>query len=82
MDLLVDPSGQVRAVYGEDINLAAIGKVRITRASHVEPDETGRWWADLSPVDGPVLGSFQFRRLAVEAEVTWLESRLPSLTRP
>ena len=31
---------------------------RIRRASHVEPDEAGRWWADLSPVGGPRLGPF------------------------
>ena len=82
MGLLVDPSGQVRAVYGEDIDLAAIGKVTIIRASHVEPDELSRWWADLSPVAGPVLGPHRRRSEALADEAAWLESRLPSLAYP
>jgi hypothetical protein len=44
-----------------------------TRASHVEPDDRGRWLADLSPIGGPVLGPFDRRSEALEAEVTWLE---------
>ena len=47
----------VRAIYTEDIDLAVLGSLAITRASHVEPDQQGRWWADLSPVDGGVLGA-------------------------
>jgi hypothetical protein len=42
------------------------------RASLVEPDEEGRWWADLSPVDGPLLGPFRQRSQALDAEEEWL----------
>ena len=56
------------------IDLAALGAPRITRASHVEPDESGRWLADLAPVGGPVLGPFERRSEALEAEVAWLEA--------
>lgn len=44
--------GVVRCIYGEQIDLAALGIPAISRASHVEPDDEGRWLADLSPVGG------------------------------
>ena len=42
-------------------------------ACHVEPEEQGRWLADLSPVNGPVLGPFDHRSEALQAEHDWLE---------
>jgi hypothetical protein len=72
MDLVVTPTGTVRAIYGEILDLAVLGPMVIRRASHVEPDAEGRWWADLRPVDGPVLGPFAVRSLALDAEVAWL----------
>jgi len=74
MRLLVDPRGSVRAVYGELIDLATLGRPAIARASRVEPDPAGRWLADLSPVGGPVLGPFGLRSEALEAEREWLEA--------
>ncbi len=41
-NLLVDPGGEVRGLYREDIDLAALGPLSIRRASHVEPDEQGQ----------------------------------------
>jgi hypothetical protein len=73
MRLVVAPDGTARALYTEEIDLAALGPVQITRASHVEPDEQGRWHADLGPVGGPVLGPFDRRSEALAAEVSWLE---------
>jgi hypothetical protein len=73
MKLLVMPDGTVRAIYNESIELAVLGKPTITRASHVEPDDQGRWLADLKPVGGPVLGPFDRRSEALEAEHDWLE---------
>lgn len=32
-----------------------------------------QWWADLLPVDGPVLGPFDTNTEALEAEVVWLK---------
>jgi len=58
MELMVTPGGSINCIYGEEIELPALGEVSIRRASHVEPDDRGRWWADLSPVGGPVLGPF------------------------
>ena len=73
MDLLIDPAGQARCVYGEAIDLACLGQLAITRASHVEPDEQGQWWADLSPVEGPRLGPYLARSQALAAEREWLD---------
>jgi hypothetical protein len=73
MKLLVRPDGTVRAIYDEAIDLAVLGRPTITRASRVEPDQEGRWLADLTPVDGPVLGPFGRRSEALAAERDWLE---------
>jgi hypothetical protein len=73
MDLVVDPAGRVTAVYSEEIDLAALGRPVIARASHVEPLPVDRWTADLSPVGGPVLGPFDRRSEALAAEVAWLQ---------
>jgi hypothetical protein len=76
MRLRIDPHGQVACVYGEAIDLAALGPLAIRRASHVEPDDTGRWWADLGPAGGPRLGPYPRRSEALQAETAWLEDRL------
>ena len=73
MDLVVSPGGVVRCLYGESIDLAALGLLSISRASHVEPTADGRWTADLRPVHGPVLGPFGRRGAALEAEQAWIE---------
>jgi hypothetical protein len=75
MQLVVEPGGGVRCIYGEEINLHALGTPVISRASQVEPDEQGRWLADLAPVGGPVLGPFACRSEALLAERQWLEER-------
>ena len=72
MELVVSPHGIVRCVYSEDLDLRALGMPQIRRASLVEPDNAGLWWADLSPVNGPTLGPFEHRGDALAAEVGWL----------
>jgi hypothetical protein len=51
-----------------------MGTVTIARASHVEPNEDGQWFAQM--VGGPVLGPFAKRSAALAAEVAWLESNV------
>lgn len=41
MELVVDAGGSVRYIYDEVLDLREIGKLQITRASHVEPDAEG-----------------------------------------
>ena len=52
MELVVDAGGDVRCVYGEELDLREFGKLQITRASHVEPDAEGSWWADMGLLIG------------------------------
>jgi hypothetical protein len=73
MVLVVAPGGQTQCLYDETLDLSALGLMSIRRASHVEPDELGRWWADLAPVQGPMLGPFLWRSDALKAEQVWLE---------
>lgn len=73
MTLIVDIRGIIRCLYDEAIDLTALGPGHIERASHVEPDADGSWWADLSPVDGPGLGPFDLRSQALAAEQNWIE---------
>ena len=79
MKLVISPQGAVRCVYAETVDLGCFGAVSIRRASHVEPDAQGRWFADLSPVDGPKLGPFAVRSAALAAELQWLDAHLPEL---
>ncbi|ADB18075.1 hypothetical protein Psta_3411 [Pirellula staleyi DSM 6068] len=72
MELVIEPSGDLRCIYSEAIDLAQFGLLTIRRGSHVEPDSQGRWLCDLSPVSGPTLGPFESRSDALAAEVAWL----------
>jgi hypothetical protein len=74
MQLLVQSSGNVRCLYGEEIDLAVLGTLSIRRGSHVEPNEHGQWLCDLSPVAGPTLGPFASRSAGLAAEVAWLNA--------
>lgn len=76
MELVVSPAGIVSLVYSESVDLSALGSPSIRRASHVEPDEAGQWWADLAPVAGPRIGPFQVRSQALAAETAWLAEHL------
>jgi hypothetical protein len=74
MQLVVAADGTVRCLYDEAIPLTALGSLSISRGSHVEPTADGEWLADLSPVGGPVLGTFALRSDALSAERDWLET--------
>ena len=64
--------GVARCIYDEGIDLREIGTLKITRASHVEPDAEGYWWADMGPSGGLMLGPYGSRSEALEAEREWL----------
>jgi hypothetical protein len=76
MELVVDSRGRVVGLYGETMDLQAIGRVSIQRASHVEPDQDGRWWADIALLGGPRLGPFERRSEALTAEEAWVAAWL------
>ena len=77
IELVVGVDGMARCIYDEAVELREIGKLQITRASHVEPDAEGFWWADMGPVDGPVLGPYGSRSEALGAEREWLLTNRP-----
>lgn len=81
MQILIKPNGSVRCIYGETIDLQTLGNLSIARGSHVEPAPDGAWRADLSPVNGPLLGPFRRRSDALKAEVEWLEIHWLTSTR-
>lgn len=72
MQLVIHPDGSIRCIYGEAVDLTALGPLTILRASHVEPDRDGNWHADLRPVRGPCLGPYPLRSGALAAEEKWL----------
>ena len=79
MQLLISPQGDVRCLYDESLDLSALGRLTIRRASQVEPTADGQWTAELSPLGGPVLGPFELRSDALAAEVRWIEDHWPSI---
>lgn len=77
MQIIVSHAGSLSYIYDETLDLAALGPVSIRRASQVEPDSQGQWFADLAPVGGPLLGPFGKRSEALAAELSWLEAHWP-----
>ena len=73
MIIVVKPNGQLRMLYCEAFDFKTIGEPIIRRASHVEPDIWGLWWADLALSGGPRIGPFAMRAHAIAAEQRWLE---------
>jgi len=80
--LVIRPDGRAIGLYTEEFDLARLGEIVIRRASRVEPDDSGRWWADLSPVGGPALGPFARRSQALAAERDWLATHLGAACLP
>ena len=73
MIISIDNKGGVRAIYTDDFPWHTLGKTLVLRASHVEPDHLGLWYADLTLSNGPKIGPFAKRADAIAAEVAWLE---------
>ena len=73
MIISIDRAGGVKAIYSDGFNWQALGRPTIQRASQVEPDHLGLWWANLAGSGGPRIGPFGRRADAIAAEVAWLE---------
>jgi hypothetical protein len=79
--IVIPDDGPMRFIYNEDMmqSLMAHGEARISRASHVEPGDPDKgqdplkWYADMGPVSGPILGPFNTRKLALTEEIIWLQ---------
>lgn len=76
IEIVCKTDGSLSAIWDDGLApLVSEGTATITRASHVEPTEDGRWTADLSPSGGPVLGPFTLRKNALDAEREWLRAK-------
>ena len=73
MIISIDTQGNVRGIYTDDFPWRELGKTLVQRASHVEPDDLGLWYADLSLSGGQKIGPFARRADAIAAEIAWLE---------
>lgn len=75
---LVVKHGEITAIYDDAlVALMQDAKVRTKRASHVEPHEDGcGWFADLTPVGGPIMRRFSTRKAALDAEVAYLNDHV------
>ena len=72
--LHITANGTVQFIWSDELAvLLEEGPAEVRRVSHVEFDAaTQGWTADLSPVNGPTLGPFPTRQLALDAEIHWL----------
>ena len=73
--MLVD-NDCIHCIYTDEIDLRKLGRLEITRASYVEADENGDWWADMKLSGGPKLGPFKSRKEALQREMKWLHSHI------
>jgi len=57
-DIYIDEDGTIEHIYDDAIAdlFDGDGETTVTRASHVEPHPRGGWFADMRPVNGPLLG--------------------------
>lgn len=77
MNIKIEPNGEITAIYNDNlVELFKEGKTEIKRASHVEPNNEGMWVADLFPIGGPILGPYEKRKDALDAELEWLDDFL------
>lgn len=73
MQVSIDDDGSLEFIWSDDLAcLRELGVCDIRRASHVEPTVDALWEADMSPSGGPVLGAFETRQEAIDAELAWL----------
>ena len=71
------PDGSSRFIWSDDlVGLASEGTPSIRRASDVEPDDNGWWWADMAKSGGGKLGPYAKRGDALAAEVAWLKHHM------
>lgn len=75
MKVLITPSGKIRAVYSDQIELRDLGPCEIRRAASVEPTSNGMWEI-LSPEGKFLFGNYWKREDALRMETEIVESDL------
>ena len=74
-------NGEIRFIHDDELKpILEEGTAHVQRASHVEPSSDGKTWtADMRPVGGGILGPFQTKQEALDAEVKYLNENLAKL---
>lgn len=68
--------GCIKHIYNEDIDLSSIGEQQVKRASVVDPEDNGKWFADLSLSGGQKVTGFDKRSDALKYEINYLEENI------
>jgi hypothetical protein len=63
MQLIVKATGSVHCLYGEELDLPRLGRLAISRGSHVEPTSDGQWTANGRPTWHRCMGLYWGRFL-------------------
>ena len=74
--LFVRPSGRIEGIYSDDIAPALGRGIKVERAGHVEYDNVEKGWTVSFPDESRVLGTFETRGQALNAEVVEVLRRL------
>ena len=81
--ITIGPDGSMRFIHDDALRgLLQQGQATIRRASHVEPGDPVqgqdplKWYADMAPSSGSVLGPFDTRQAALDAEVAWINQHI------
>lgn len=81
MKIKINTNGTLNLVYTEDICVEELGKIdSIKRLFHVEPTQDNKWTAkvNIGTSECVVLGPYDKRSEALEAEVAWIEDNVLS----
>lgn len=80
-DLYIYPDGTIHTIYRDDLGLDEIGKLTVTRASHVEFDNAAQEWVITLP-DGTLFArGFKRREDALMIEAAYVKGRLARMMR-
>ena len=73
----IKPGGEMQFIHDDRLaGLLKQGEASIKRASNVEASADLTWYADMSPVGGPMLKGFATRQAALDAEVEWINAHV------
>jgi hypothetical protein len=75
--LFFRPDGIIEGLYTDTVNLQQLGKLHVTRATHVEFNETMQKWVVSLP-DGEEVFMHTSREVALQWEKKYCESSLLS----
>ena len=86
--ITIKPDGTIQFIHDDRLRgLLHLGAASIRRASAVEPGDPANgqnllmWYSDLAVSQGPVLGPFETRQTALDAEVDWINTHILTVER-